>query len=190
MCTRPLRAFQIHLNTLWSVIPFSCSHCMSFPRMNSPPAWAAVSCLFPLGAARQVSFPGGMWTLTKWNSECILLITYFWNRWYILYYVTKDVLVLVEGNGHTPEPWDSFSKMYPFPSLDSAKPPTALTWARGASEDACSFWLFLESREPVRAYTFHRRAQASQLLPRIFNPSCSIDQQREVGLLQASNLCL
>lgn len=62
----------------------------------------------------------------------------------------------------------------------------------GPFGDASSCWLFfLDSGELRHAYTFHKRAvHPNFIAPRTFNSSCSTDQQREVGLLAARNLCL
>lgn len=83
-----------------------------------------------------------MWTFTKLNLECIFVHINFWNCSYILYYVTKEMLVLLEGDGHAGERWDllkapshAWTASFCFclrGSLEAACPPSDL-WRQGRS---------------------------------------------------------
>lgn len=137
---------------------------MSFPIISGLPAWAALPCLFHLGAAREISFPGWMWTLAKWNVECILLILIFGI---VDIYI---VLCYQRNTGFSKRKWPPsgtlrlFQKCANFPLLTLPSLLLLLPEKGRAIWRRFLLLAFSESRELVHTYTFHRKGPVLRTL--------------------------
>lgn len=154
--------------------------------MDHPPAREIFPpCLLHLGTEVKSHFQNECEHSQRWTLNCVLFILILELLRYVLlrYQISTGFSrrKWPPPTMHPPNP--GTLRMFRFPSFHSAKPPAAFYLKEaGPFEDPSSWWLFFWSQgsQDMLIHVTKGWCTQSSVVPRIFNSSRSIDQQREV----------